>query len=442
MTESEILAILMMVSFIALLFTGFPVAWLLGGIAVLFTALAIALDTGFDTWIGVDMSFLSLIVDRLWGLMNNWVMVALPMFVFMGFMLDRSGAAERLLENLSKLFGRTKGGLAISVTLVGIILAASTGIVGASVVLLATLSVPTMVARGYDRRLIAGVVCAVGTLGILIPPSIMLVLIADQLALPVGDLFRGALLPGLMLGGCYLIYILAVGFFQPHRMPEHGADETLSMRSLLGALKAVLPPGLLIVAVLGSIFAGIATPTEASGVGAFGAVVLALLNRRLTGRVLLEVCTATTRMTAFIFGVLIGATAFSLILRGLGGDELIEGALMALPFEGLGIIIAILVIVFLLGFFMEYIEITLIVLPLVAPIVVALDYDLIWFTILFAICLQTSFLTPPVGFALFYFRSAVTSDFTVAEIYRGIIPFIAMQLFILACAIFVPGIVR
>ncbi|MBJ3777340.1 TRAP transporter large permease [Acuticoccus mangrovi] len=434
MSETDSMAVAMMATFILLLFTGFPVAWLLGGVAFLFTILSIVLDTYFDTWIGVDMSFLSLIVDRIWGLMNNWVMVALPMFVFMGFMLDRSGAAEQLLHNISRVFGRVRGGMALSVTIVGIVLAASTGIVGASVVLLATLSVPTMMKSGYDRRIIAGTVCSVGTLGILIPPSIMLVLMADQLALPVGDLFRGALLPGLMLGGLYAVYLIVTGILAPQRYPAVDGNDKFSLAAALDILRAVVPPALLIVAVLGSIFAGIATPTEASGVGAFGATVLAACNRKLTWGTFWSVCTATTRMTAFIFGVLIGATAFSLVLRGLGGDELIEGLLKSLPFEGSGVVIAILAIVFILGFFLEYIEITLIVLPLVAPIVSDLGYDLVWFTILFSICLQTSFLTPPVGFALFYFRSAASREFSVSDIYRGVIPFILMQLLVLALA--------
>ncbi|MDX1654043.1 MAG: TRAP transporter large permease subunit [Candidatus Competibacteraceae bacterium] len=428
MEVNEILAISMFIAFILLLFTGYPVAWVLGGLAVIFTLISVIFIEYFDAFIFADWANFSIVVDRIWGQMNNWVLVALPMFVFMGLMLDRSGVAEQLMLNMVKLFGKVRGGLAITVTIIGVLLAASTGIIGASVVLLTVLSLPVMMQQHYSNRLAAGTVCSVGTLGILIPPSIMLVLMADQLAMSVGDLFLGALIPGVMLGALYILYILAVAYIDPKAAPLPVDREPITLGVVLGALKSVLPPSLLILAVLGSIFAGIATPTEASGVGAFGATLLALFNRRLSFGVMREVCIETGKTTAFIFAIFLGATAFALVLRALGGDELIEEALHSLPFGPTGIVISILFIAFLLGFFLDWIEITLIVLPLVAPVVTGLGFDLVWFTVMFAVCLQTSFLTPPVGFALFYFKGVAPPEVTIGDIYKGVIPFIILQL--------------
>lgn len=441
MEINEILAILMFLSFIALLFTGIPVAWVLSGIAVIFTVLGMLSDTYLDTWTGVDWSYLSLVIDRIWGTMSNWVLVALPMFVFMGLMLDRSGIAEDLMRNMVKLFGRVRGGLAITVTFIGILLAASTGIIGASVVLLSVLSLPIMLGQGYSRQLATGTVCSVGTLGILIPPSIMLVLMADQLAMAVGDLFLGALIPGVLLGLLYVIYILVTAYVRPESAPLPKDREEVTLSLVLNALKSVVPPALLILAVLGSIFFGVATPTEASGIGAFGATLLALFNRRLSWGVLHEVSVETGKTTAFIFAIFVGATAFSLVLRGLGGDELIEEALHGIPFGPTGIIITILFLTFILGFFLDWIEISLIILPLVAPVVTGLGFDLVWFTVLFAVCLQTSFLTPPVGFALFYLKGVAPPEVNTGDIYRGVIPFILLQLTGLAVVFIWPELV-
>lgn len=441
MEINEILAIAMFGSFIALLFTGFPVAWVLGGIALIFSALSIALDTWAGTWIGIDWQYVSIVVPRMWSTMTNWVLVALPMFVFMGLMLDRSGIAEDLMSNLVRLFGRIRGGLAVTVTFVGLLLAASTGIIGASVVLLALLGVPLMLKQGYSKELACGTVCATGTLGILIPPSIMLVMMGDRLGISVGDLFLGALFPGLLLGGLYIAYILGVGFLRPSMAPAPKDAEPVRLGLILRVFMAVLAPAGLILAVLGSIFAGIATPTEASGVGACGATLLALWKKRLNLQVLKEVCSETTKTTAFIFALLLGATAFSLILRGLGGDELIENALTGLPFGPTGIVLIILACTFILGFFLDWIEITLIILPLVAPVVSNLGFDLVWFTIMFAVCLQTSFLTPPVGFALFYMKGVAPQGITVGTIYRGVIPFIIIQLMGLSMVFYWQGIV-
>lgn len=427
MTGSELLALAMFVSFITLILTGFPVAWVLGGLAVLFTALAIAFEIDLGIATGVDWNYTSIAVERIWGVMGNWVMVALPMFIFMGLLLDRSGIAHALMTSFSRLFGRVQGGLAITVILIGLLLAATTGIIGASVVLLALLGLPAMLEQGYNKSLAAGTVCAVGTLGILIPPSIMLVLMADRMAMSVGDLFLGAVFPGMLLGGLYIGYVLVYGMLKPTHAPAT-PGEPMDWQAVADLFKAIIPPAFLILAVLGSIFFGLATPTEAAGVGAAGAVLLALFNRVLNLTMLREVLTETTRTTAFIFAILLGATAFSLVLRGLGGDALIERALLGLPFGPTGVVLCILFATFLLGFFLDWIELTLIILPLVAPVVNQLGFDPVWFTVLFAVCLQTSFLTPPVGFAIFYLKGVAPEGVDVGVIYRGVVPFIVLQL--------------
>ena len=431
----------MFIAFILLIFTGFPVAWVLGGLAVLFTAIGIILKIDFGLPVVIDWDYSSLVVDRIWDVMNNWVLVALPMFIFMGLMLDRSGVARRLMTNFSRLFGGVRGGMALSVAFIGILLAASTGIIGASVVLLALLGLPQMEKLNYQPELAVGTVCAVGTLGILIPPSIMLVLMADRLAMPVGDLFLGALFPGLLLGALFVAYIIIYAWFRPEVAPVPADREKINLAILIDVFFAVLPPAGLIITVLGSIFFGIATPTEAAGVGAFGATALAWFNNQLNLGVFRHVIQETTKTTAYIFAIFLGATAYSLVLRGLGGDELIEGLLKGLPFEPVGVIIAILFFTFVLGFFLDWIEITLIVLPLVSPVVVYLDFDLVWFTVLFAVCLQTSFLTPPVGFSIFYVKGVAPKSMPVSTIYRGVIPFIVLQVIGLCMIFYWQGIV-
>ena len=452
MEFNEILAVLMFASFLGLLFTGFPIAWVLAGVGILFTALAIFTDIYMqdwlyanfpDTWLDVGWPKFRGLVQLIWEQMRNWVLVALPMFIFMGLMLDRSGIAEKLMENFSRIFGRMRGGLAVTVTLIGVLLAASTGIIGAAVVLLTVLALPVMLKNHYSIELGVGTVAAVGTLGILIPPSIMLVLMADRLGMSVGDLFLGALLPGLLLGGLYITYILVLAWLKPSAAPAPQIDERLTLRDVMGALLAAAPPALLILMVLGSIFFGIATPTEASGVGAFGATMLAAANRRLSWAVLRDVARATTETTAFIFGIIVGAVAFALALRWLEGDILIKNTLIAMDLGSVGTILVVLLIVFLLGFLLDWIQIILIVLPLVGPLIgnpsdpssgmwMDLGFDspnhaLIWFTLLFAVVLQTSFLTPPVGFALFYVKGVAPPQVTVRHIYRGVMPFIGLQ---------------
>lgn len=452
MDANEIMVIAMFLSFIALLFTGIPVAWVLGGIGIIFAFVGQLSDTYFDTITGLDYTTLGLVVNRLWKIMDNWILVALPMFIFMGIMLDKSGVAEKLMHSMQELFGRVRGGLAVTVTAIGIILAASTGIIGASVVLLAVMSLPSMMKQNYAMPLALGTIASAGTLGILIPPSIMLVIMADQLGLSVGDLFMGAVFPGLMLGAMYIFYILAYGYIKPSAAPVPADAKAPDMATIISVLKAVLPTLLLIFVVLGSIFAGIATPTEASGVGALGATLLAMYNKKFSLNVLKEVMGGTLNTTAYIFAIFIGATCFALVLRELGGDELIESFLTGLPFGPYGIIFFILAVIFLLGFFLDWIEITLIILPLLAPVVSALgleingygvvdDPELVWFVMLVAMALQTSFLTPPVGFALFYLKGVCPPNVKLTDIYKGVIPFIALQLIALLILVFWPQLV-
>ncbi len=437
----QYMAIALFISFIVLIFTGYPVAWLMGGLAVAFTAISVFSDTYLDTFFGVDWGYSSIVVARIYAVMNNWVLVALPMFVFMGIMMDKSGIAEDLMTDLTKLFGRVRGGLAITVVLIGVLLAASTGIIGAAVVLLAVLGVPLMLKHQYDSALACGVVCATGTLGILIPPSIMLVLMADQIRVSVGDLFMGAVFPGLMLGLLYALFILIYAWLRPSVAPAPKDAEPVSFKLVLNVLKSTIPPAGLIIAVLGSIFMGIATPTEASGVGALGAMLLALARRRLSFSGLQDVLQNTMRTTSYIFALFVGATAFSLVLRGFGGDELIEAALMSLPFGPYGVVAIILLVTFLLGFVLDWIEITLIILPLIAPVLANMGIDLVWFAVLFAVCLQTSFITPPVGFALFYMKGVAPKGIDTITIYKGIIPFMIIQLIGVAIIFFFPLIV-
>lgn len=428
MSVREWLAVAMFVSFIVCILTGFPVAWVLGGIAILFTAIAIIVERDFGFYTGVDWSYASLVGDRIWDLMDNWVLVALPMFVCMGLLLDRAGIAADLMRDVSKLFGKMRGGLAVTVALIGVVLAASTGIIGASVVLLALLGLPPMLDARYSPTFAAGTVCAVGTLGILIPPSIMLVLMADRLAISVGDLFLGAVFPGLLLATLYITYLVVYPAMRPEVAPAPDEAETVDFALVVSVFRDIVPAAALILAVLGSIFFGVATPTEASGVGAFGALMLAAWRGRLGRAVLTDVLRETSLTTGYLFGIFVGASAFALVLRGLGGDELIARALLGLPFGPSGVVLSILFVTFLLGFFLDWIEITFIILPLVAPVVVELGFDIVWFTVLFAVCLQTSFLTPPVGFALFYVKGVAPPEIDVRTLYVGILPFVGLQL--------------
>lgn len=439
MDANSILVILMFVTFIALLFTGYPIALVLGGVAMIFTLVGYLADIYLGTWTGLDFLSAGMVVNRIYKLMDNWVLVAIPMFIFMGLMLDRSGIAEKMMNRMQALFGPVRGGLAVAVTVIGIVLAASTGIIGASVVLLGLLSIPAMLKQGYSKALATGTVCGAGTLGILIPPSIMLVIMADQLGLSVGDLFMGAVMPGVILGGLYVIYIIAFCALNPKAAPLNPDRPPLRLRIVWEVFLTILPPAALILAVLGSIFMGITTPTEASGVGALGAIILAAVNKRVNWKVLKEVSVATFNTTGYIFGIFVGATCFAVVLRSLGGDEFIEAALTGLPLGPYGVMIVILGTVFALGFFLDWIEITLIILPLLAPVVSALgieinnygvidNAELVWFAVLVAVSLQTSFLTPPVGFALFYLKGVAPKEVVLMDIYKGVVPFIILQL--------------
>jgi len=453
MEINDYLVISMFISFLVLLFSGIPVAWVLGGVGVAFVGVGYLSDMYFDTITGLDYNTIGLVSNRIFKIMDNWILVALPMFIFMGLALDESGIAEKLLKSLQRFFGKMRGGLAMTVVILGVLLAASTGIIGASVVLLAVMSLPMMLKQGYDKQTALGVIASSGTLGILIPPSIMLIIMADQLSISVGDLFMGAVFPGILLGVLYIGYIYIIGKVKPKTMPLPPKDENekFDMALAWDLFKNIIPPASLVLAVLGSIFFGLATPTEASGIGAFGALVLMAMNGQFTLEKLKNISRATMNTTGYIFAIFVGATCFSLVLRELGGDELISSALNSISEDPIIIILFILGLVFILGFVLDWIEITLIILPLVAPIISELALDissygienatLIWFVLLVAMTLQTSFLTPPVGFALFYLKGVCPPEVKLSDIYKGVIPFIILQLVGLAIVFFFPQIV-
>ena len=453
MGAENYLVIVMFLSFIALLFTGFPVAWVLAGVGIGFGGIAWFTDNVMGwTMTGLDYNTLGLLVGRIFGIMDNWVLIALPMFIFMGLMLDKSGIAKKMMHSMQRLFGNVRGGLAITVALIGIILAASTGIIGASVVLLGVMSLPVMLKQNYDKALALGTISASGCLGILIPPSIMLVIMGDQLSIPILDLFMGAVFPGLILGFLYIVYILVYCKIYPEKAPLAADHRETNLKDVLQALYDIIPPAGLILLVLGSIFMGIATVTEASGVGALGATLIALLFKRLNWKVLKDVVLNTMNTSAYIFAIFVGATIFALVLRECGGDQLIESALTGLGLGPNGLIIFVLVLVFLLGFFLDWIEISLIILPLLAPVISGLDLqingfgvvdfpNLTWFALLVAVTLQTSFLTPPVGFALFYLKGVCPPSVSMVDIYRGVVPFIILQLIGLVLVFLFPELV-
>ena len=436
------MSILLFLSFITLIFIGFPVAWTMGGLAVLFTLVSMLSDTYLDTFFGVDLKFSSMVVYRLYGVMANWVLVALPMFIFMGIMMDKSGIAEDLMTDLSKLFGRMRGGLAIAIVFIGVLLAASTGIIGASVVLLTILGVPLMLKNNYSPDLACGVVCATGTLGNFDTTKYY----ACNYGRPSKNfcwrfVYGSSISRTVMLGLLYTIFIITYAYLKPKVAPAPKSAEPVTLEIILRVFKSIIPPALLIIAVLGSIFMGIATPTEASGVGALGASILALIRGRLSFKDLKSVIRKTTHTTSYIFALFVGATMFALVLRGLGGDELIEGALQGLPYGPNGVVIVVLCIAFILGFFLDWIEITLILLPFLAPVMVDLGVDMVWFIVMFAVVLQTSFITPPVGFALFYMKGVAPQGITIQNIYRGIIPFVILQAIAVAIVFNFPQIV-
>ncbi|HPF25166.1 MAG TPA: TRAP transporter large permease subunit [Steroidobacteraceae bacterium] len=450
----EIAALLLFLVVVLALLAGFPVAFTLAGVSLLFALAAQALG-----WF--DASYLEALPSRIFGTMQNETLIAVPLFVFMGLVLERARIAEDLLETLGLLFGRIRGGLGFSVLIVGTLLAASTGIVGATVVTMGLLCLPTMLKRGYSAEISTGAICAAGTLGQIIPPSIILVLLGDVLSsaysqaqlrqgiyspetISVGDLFLGALLPGLLLVGLYLLYLAAVALWQPASMPALPVAERDAARVHgfgLRVLRVLVAPLVLIVAVLGSIVSGVATPTEAAAVGAAGALLLALMRRQLTLARLREIMQGTVRMSAMVFMILIGAAVFSIVFRGLGGDDVVHELLTGLPGGVLGAMLIVMLVMFVLGFVLDFIEITYVVVPIVGPVLLAMGLDPVWLGVMIAINLQTSFLTPPFGFALFYLRGVAPPEVRTSTIYRGALPFVALQLIALAVIAIWPQIV-
>ena len=440
----EFLPLWLFAAVCACLLFGYPVAFSLGGTALIFAAVGSLFGT-------FDSVFLEALPNRLFGIVRNETLLAVPLFVLMGVLLEKSKLAEKLLDSMAMLFGTMRGGLGISVILVGMLMAASTGIVGATVVTMGMISLPTMLRRGYDPSLATGTICATGTLGQIIPPSIALVLLGDVMSnafqkaqlemgvfspktVSVGDLFVGALIPGLLLVSLYIAYVMLVAWLQPHKAPAVPRDELRANSSeplALQLIKGLLPPLILIFAVLGSILSGIATPTEAAGVGALGAALLAFFSGKLNVDTLKDSVYSTTKVTCMVFMILIGASLFSLVFRGFGGEELIHDFFSQLPGGVIGAMIVVMLLMFFLGFILDFIEITFVVVPIVAPVLLAMGLDPIWLGIMMAINLQTSFLTPPFGFALFYLRGVAPPEVTTQQIYKGVLPFILIQVFVL-----------
>ena len=420
-----------------LLSVGYPVAFSLGGIAIIFGLIGIALGV-------FDPIFMTAMPQRIFGIMANYTLLAIPYFIFMGSMLEKSGIAEKLLETMGILFGGLRGGLALAVVFVGTLLAATTGVVAATVVAMGLISLPIMLRYGYNKSLATGVIVASGTLGQIIPPSVVLVVLGDQLGVSVGDLFIGSLIPGLLMAGAFALQVLIIAFLRPDMAPALPAEVRSIGGKALGVrvLKVMLPPLVLIFMVLGSIFFGIATPTEAGAVGCAGAIALAAANRQLNWSSLRQVCDATMRTTCMVMFILIGSTAFSLVFRGVNGDRFVADALIDLPGGKTGFLVVSMAVVFLLGFFIDFFEIAFIVVPLFVPVAEQLNLDLVWFGIILGANLQTSFLTPPFGFALFYLRSIAPPEVTTGDIYKGAIPFILLQILILMLIIIFPGLVN
>ncbi|MCW8964924.1 MAG: TRAP transporter large permease subunit [Gammaproteobacteria bacterium] len=448
---NEWIALIMFVTVCLVLMAGFPVAFSLAGTAIAFSLIGAAAGV-------FQLSDFGFLPGRLFGIMTNETLVAVPLFVFMGVMLERSRVAENLLDTMAMLFGALRGGLGISVMIVGMLLAASTGIVGATVVTMGLLSLPTMLKRGYDPSVAAGSICASGTLGQIIPPSIILVLLGDVLSsayqqaqlslgnyspdtISVGDLFAGALIPGLLLVSAYIIWLILIAWFKPHSMPAIPASERDINKGALftKALLVLLPPLLLIIAVLGSILAGYATPTEAASIGAIGAMLLAMSQGQFDLDKLRDVVQRTTQICSMVFVIFIGASIFSLVFRGFGGDDAIHHLLHSLPGGVIGAMVAVMLLMFLLGFILDFIEITFVIVPIVGPVLLSMGLDPVWLGVMIAINLQTSFLTPPFGFSLFYLRGVAPVEITTGQIYKGVIPFIVIQLLALIALSFWPG---
>ena len=445
---AEWIPLFMFLAVCVFLLFGYPVALTLAGTALGFAAIGIA--NGI-----FDPALLKAMPDRLFGIMTNETLVAVPLFILMGMMLEKSNLAEELLENMAHVFGRLPGGLGISVVVVGTLLAASTGIVGATVVAMGLMSLPTMLRRGYDSAFATGTICATGTLGQIVPPSIALVLLGDVLSnayqqaqlqtggfssntISIGDLFLGAIVPGLILVLGYIAYVVFTAVAQPAKAPAVTNLTDISSRQII---KSLLPPITLMVVVLGSIMAGLATPTEASAVGAIGATILALVKGKLSLKTVQDVGQGTLKMTSMVFLILIGASLFSLVFRGYGGDHLVQSLFDSMPGGLFGAMVIVMLVIFLLGFILDFIEITFVVVPIVGPILMLMGADPIWLGIMIAVNLQTSFLTPPFGFALFYLRGVTPDSVATSQIYRGVLPYIAIQLLLLGVLALWPGLV-
>ena len=425
----EILALFMFVALIALLLLGYPVAFSIGAVALLFGIPSLGLE------------FFNLLPLRIWGVMTNFTLLAVPLFVFMGVMLEKSGLAEDLLETMGLLFGNIRGGLMVSIVVVGGLLAATTGVVGATVVTMGVIALPSMLKHGYSTSFSCGTIAAAGTLGQLIPPSIILILLGDVIGVPVGRLFAGAVVPGIILIFLFIIFILIFSRMRPDLAPlpdklklRTQPDMHLAMRVIRGLVPALS----LVVAVLGSIFFGLASPTESAAFGATGAVILSALNKRLSYKQMNDAALDTMRLTSMVFMILIGATAFGLVFRGMGGDGLLEELMTQLPGAEWGFLAVSMLLLFVLGFFLDFLEICFIVVPILAPIAISMGIDPLWFAILIAVNLQTSFLTPPFGFSLFYLKASAPSSVSINNIYKGVIPFIAIQVFLILAIISFP----
>lgn len=421
-----LIAVLLFVSIFILVLYGYPVAFTLGGLSLIYA------------FIFLDPAVLTLLPNRVMGVMENSVLLAVPLFIFMGIMLERSGLAERMLQTMSELFGRVRGGMAISVIIVGALLAASTGIVGATVVTMGLISLPPMLKNGYPPPLATGVIAASGTLGQIIPPSVVLVLLGSVLGVSVGKLFAAALYPSLLLVGAYVVYVLLLGVLRPAALPAGQKQIPWDATFFKRLLQSLFLPLLLIVAVLGSILAGLASPTEAAAIGAAGAMVLTAVEGKLTWATTKEVCQSTTHLTSMVFMILLGATTFSLVFRELGGDRFLVSLIERSDLSEYQFLFLVMVVVFVAGFFIDFIEIVFIIVPVVTPLFAAYGTDLIWLGILLGINLQTSFLTPPFGFALFYLKGVAPPGVTTGHLYRGILPFLAIQVLLLLGVIFFP----
>lgn len=422
------IGIVLFIAALCLLFLGYPIAFTFAGVSLLFG------------WFALGPDLFAFMPYRIMSIMENTILMAVPMFIFMGVVLQKSQLAERLLESMAILFGEIRGGLAISTVIVGAFLAASTGVVGASVVAMGVISLPVMMKYNYDKRLATGVICASGTLGQIIPPSIILIILGDVMGLPVGDLFKAALWPGIALILGYILYVTYIAWRHPERAPAIQVAPEKKHKALIQAIIYIIPPLLLIVAVLGSIFSGIATPTESSAFGGIGAIVLALFSNNFSFKMLLDSAKETSKVSAMVFAVLIGATAFSMVFTYTGGDYLVEDFMLQLPGEKWTFIALAMIAILILGFFIDFVEIAFIIVPILTPIAESLGINMIWFAILIAMNLQSSFLTPPFGFSLFYLKGVAPDGVATTDIYKGVIPFIMIQVAVLAMLIVFPSI--